>query len=58
MGTLNKSYKITQCMTYVKLKVKVEYECNPTVRLDSKYDRTIRLKVIVKIKNGGKKDSN
>ncbi len=34
-------------MTYVKLKVKVEYECDPTVR-------QVRLKIIVKIKNGGK----
>jgi hypothetical protein len=38
-------------MTYVKLKVKVEYECDPTVR-------QVRLKIIVKIKNGGKKDSH
>jgi hypothetical protein len=36
-------------MTYAKLKVKVEYECNPTVR-------QVRLKITVKIKNGGKKD--
>jgi len=36
-------------MTYVKLKVKVEYECDPTVR-------QVRLKIIVKIKNGGEKD--
>jgi hypothetical protein len=34
-------------MTYVKLKVKVEYECDPTVR-------QVRLKIIVKVKNGGK----
>jgi hypothetical protein len=38
-------------MTYVKLKVKVEYECDPTVR-------QVRLKTIVKIKNGGKPSMN
>ncbi len=38
-------------MTYVKLKVKVEYECDPTVR-------QVRLKTIVKIKNGGKPNMN
>jgi hypothetical protein len=32
MWTLNKSFKITECMSYVKLKVKVEYECDLTVR--------------------------
>jgi hypothetical protein len=38
-------------MTYVKLKVKVKYECDPTVR-------QVRLKTIVKIKNGGKPSMN
>jgi hypothetical protein len=31
MWTYDKSYKITECMTYFKLKVKVEYECDLTV---------------------------
>ncbi len=38
-------------MTYVKLKAKVDYECDPTLR-------QVRLKIIVKIKNGNKKDSH